>query len=93
MAYRVGESVIVTIEDRHQVGTVIDRYPLKKQVVYDVLLENRSALIQLNTAVSKNTYINRILTAKLCQQETPLVESTVPYKDLLEQDLLPICKC
>lgn len=90
MAYKVGESVIVTTDNTHQVGVVIDKYALKKQTVYDVLLESRTALIQLNTAVSKNTYINRILTSKLCQTE--LVECNVPYKDLLEQDLLPICK-
>jgi hypothetical protein len=90
MAYKVGESVIVTSDNTHQVGVVIDKYALKKQTVYDVLLESRTALIQLNTAVSKNTYINRILTSKLCQTE--LVECNVPYKDLLEQDLLPICK-
>lgn len=90
MAYKVGESVIITSDNNHQVGVVIDKYALKKQTVYDVLLESRTALIQLNTAVSKNTYINRILTSKLCQSGQ--IECNVPYKDLLEQDLLPICK-
>ena len=90
MAYKVGDSVVVTSENKHQLGVVIDKYILKKQTVYDVLLESRSALIQLNTAVSKNTYINRILTSKLCQTE--IVTCNVPYKDLLDQDLLPICK-
>ena len=90
MAYKAGDTVIVTTEDKHQVGVVIDKYALKKQTVYDVLLESRTALIQLNTAVSKNTYINRILTSKICKDGG--LESTIPYKDLLDADLLPICK-
>jgi hypothetical protein len=90
MGYKLGDSVIVTQNDNHQVGVVIDKYALKKQTVYDVLLESRTALIQLNTAISKNTYINKLLTSKLCLSEA--VQCTVPYKDLLEQDLLPICK-
>jgi hypothetical protein len=89
MGFKAGQTVIVTTEDNHQVGVVLDRYLINKQTVYDVLLERRSALIMLNTAPSKNTYINKSLTAKLC--DTEMIETTIPYKEMLANEDLPIC--
>ena len=89
MGFRAGETVIVTVEDKNHVGVVLDQYIINKQTVYDVLLENRSALIMLPTAPSKNTYINKALTAKLC--DTGMIEITIPYKTLLAEEMLPIC--
>ena len=59
MGFKPGQTVIVTTEDNHQVGVILDQYSINKQTVYDVLLERRTALIMLNTAPSKNTYINK----------------------------------
>jgi hypothetical protein len=39
MAYKPGESVIVTQDGVNRVGTVLDQYVVNKQLVYDVLLE------------------------------------------------------
>ena len=89
MVFKAGETVIITSEDNHQVGVVLDRHIVNKQTLYDVLLESRSALIMLGTAPSKNTYINKVLTAKLC--DTGVIETTIPYKQLLESENLPIC--
>jgi len=89
MGYKAGESVIVTQDGTNRVGTVLDRYVVSKQVVYDVLLENRSAMVMISTS-GKDTYINKSLTAKLC--DTEVIESTVPYKQLVAEDALPICR-
>jgi hypothetical protein len=89
MGYRAGETVIVTQDEVNRVGVVLDRYVVVKHVVYDVLLENRSAMVMINTA-GKNTYINKALTEKLC--DTGAIESTIPYKQLVADDALPICK-
>jgi hypothetical protein len=89
MGFKPGQTVIVTTEDNHQVGVILDRYTINKQTVYDVLLERRTALIMLNSAPSKNTYINKSLTAKLC--DTEMIETTIPYKTMLANEDLPIC--
>ena len=89
MAYKAGDTVIVTREDVHHVGVVLDKYAISKQTVYDVLLENRTALIMLNTAASKKTFINKALTSKLC--DTDIIQTTIPYKEMLLNDELPIC--
>jgi hypothetical protein len=89
MGYKAGESVIVTQDGTNRVGTVLDRYVVSKQVVYDVLLENRSAMVMISTS-GNDTYINKSLTAKLCNTE--VIESTVPYKQLVADDALPICR-
>jgi hypothetical protein len=89
MGYRAGETVIVTTHETNHVGVVLDRNIVNKQTVYNVLLENRTALVMIPTAPSKNTFINKTLTAKLC--DTKIIETTIPYKTLLEEDLLPIC--
>ena len=89
MGYRAGETVIVTQDEVNHVGVVLDRYVVLKHVVYDVLLENRSAMVMINTS-GKTTYINKLLTGKLC--DTGAIESTIPYKQLVADDALPICK-
>ena len=61
MGYKAGESVIVTQDGTNRVGTVLDRYVVSKQVVYDVLLENRSAMVMISTS-GNDTYINKSLT-------------------------------
>ena len=58
MGYNAGETVIVTQDEVNHVGVVLDRYVVQKHIVYDVLLENRSAMVMINTA-GKNTYINK----------------------------------
>jgi len=61
----------------------------KKQTFYDVLLERRTALSYLNTArSSKQAFINRDLTKRLV--ESGNVESTVPFKHMVDNELLPI---
>jgi hypothetical protein len=90
MAYKAGETVIVTVEDTHHVGVILDKYVVNKNNMYDVLLENRRAIIALNTSTSKHNYINKTLTSKLC--DTGVIETTIPYKTLLEEDKLPSCR-
>jgi hypothetical protein len=87
--YKAGHTVIVTRDGVNHVGVVLDRYVVNKQTVHDVLLENRSAIIMLTTGYSKNSFINKALTAKLCDSE--IITSTIPYKELLEAEMLPIC--
>ena len=89
MGYSAGETVIVTRDEVNHVGVVLDRYVVLKHVVYDVLLENRSAMVMINTS-GKTTYINKLLTGKLC--DTGAIESTIPYKQLVADDALPICR-
>ena len=81
--------MIVTQDEVNHVGVVLDRYVVQKQIVYDVLLENRSAMVMINT-LGKNTFINKSLTSKLC--DTGNIESTIPYKQLVADDALPICR-
>jgi hypothetical protein len=87
--YKPGHTVIITSEEKNQVGVVIGHHVFNKQNLYDVLLESRSAITMVSTATSKKTYINKILTSKLC--DTGIIETTVPYKTLLAEDMLPIC--
>ena len=93
MGYRAGETVIVTQDEVNHVGVVLDRYVVVKHVVYDVLLENRSAMVMITKSspgLGKTTYINKALTEKLC--DTDAIESTIPYKQLVADDALPICR-
>ena len=78
MAYKAGDEVIVTSEGVNKVGVVLDRRVINKSSVYDVLLENRSALVMLNTSNSMRNYINKPLTEKLC--ESGQIQSTIPSK-------------
>jgi len=89
MAYKPGESVIVTRDDVNHVGTVLDQYVVNKQLVYDVLLENRSALVMISTN-GKHSFVNRILTNKLC--DSGMVQSNIPYKQLIADDAMPMCR-
>jgi hypothetical protein len=93
MGYTAGETVIVTQDEVNHVGVVLDRYVVLKHVVYDVLLENRSAKVMITRSgpeSGKTTYINKGLTGKLC--DTGAIESTIPYKQLIADDALPICR-
>lgn len=87
MAYKAGDEVIVTSEGVNRVGVVLDRRIVNKSSVYDVLLENRSALVMLNTSTNSRNYINRVLTEKLC--DSGQIQSTIPYKDLVANEQLP----
>ena len=87
MSYKIGAPVIVTQEGVHKVGIVVEKFIANKAVMYDVLLESRSAICAINTAKSKQSYINRELTDKLC--ETGLVVPTMDYNTLFENDLIP----
>lgn len=89
MAYKSGESVIVTQDGVNHVGTILDQYVVNKQLVYDVLLENRSALVMINTN-GKHSFVNRILTNKLC--DSGMVQSNIPYKQLIADDAMPMCR-
>jgi hypothetical protein len=87
MGYKAGDEVIVTSEDKNQLGVVLAKRVFNKLSVYDVLLESRSALVMLGTSNSAKTYINKGLTAKLC--DTEMVRSTIPYKELVANEQLP----
>ena len=87
MPYKAGDEVIVTSEGVNKVGVVLDRRVINKSSVYDVLLENRSALVMLNTSNSMRNYINKNLTEKLC--ESGQIQSAIPYKDLVANEQLP----
>ena len=87
MGYTAGETVIVTRDEVNHVGVVLDRYVVLKHVVYDVLLESRTALVMMTTNSSNRNYINKSLTAKLC--DTDAIQTTIPYKELVANDLIP----
>jgi hypothetical protein len=94
--YNQGETVIVTEnldkktkEQRHEVGVIMKAFVHKKQTFYDVLLERRSAVSFLNTSrSSKSQFINRDLTTKLVDSGN--IESTIPFKYMLDNEELPI---
>lgn len=90
MSYKPGQTVIVTQDGVNRVGVVLDQYLINKAVVYDVLLENRSAACIITTNSKHSTYLNKQLTSMLC--ETDLVQTTIPYKQLVAEEALPITK-
>jgi hypothetical protein len=90
MSYRPGQTVIVTRDEVNHVGVVLDRYLINKAVVYDVLLENRSAACIITTNSKHSTYLNKQLTSMLC--ETDMIQTTIPYKQLIADEALPITK-
>jgi hypothetical protein len=90
MSYKSGESVIITKEGTNCVGVILDSYIINKVLMYDVLLETRSAIIMVNTQSSCRTYINKHLSSLLCK--SGLIQTTIPYKELLDNDRLPIVK-
>lgn len=89
MSYKAGDEVIVVQEGVNRVGVVLDRHIISKQVVYDVLLENRSAVIYVPTTQNAKTRIDKYLTSLVC--ETGFIKSTIPYKEMLANEELPIC--
>lgn len=90
MSYRPGQTVIVTRDEVNHVGVVLDQYLINKAVVYDVLLENRSAACIITTNSKHSTYLNKSLTAMLC--DTDQIQTTIPYKQLVANEALPITK-
>lgn len=88
--YKVGETVIVTQHDVNRVGVVLDTFLVNKSRFYDVLLENRSACCIINTSAKAKVRINKTLTTQLC--ESGDITANIPYKDLVEQELLPFTK-
>jgi hypothetical protein len=90
MSYRIGETVIVTREETNHVGVVLDKFIVNKGIMYDVLLENRSAFTMVNTSASNKTYINKYLSGLLC--ESGMITTTIPYKEMLANDQLPILR-
>jgi len=89
MSYKAGEDVIVVREGINRVGVVLDKHVINKQVVYDVLLENRSAVVYVSTMQNAKTRIDKHLTKLLCESEA--IKSTIPYKEMLANEALPIC--
>ena len=90
--YNPGETVIVTQDEINKVGVVIDQYKVNKQTVYDVLLENRSAVCMITTAPKHKTRINRSLTDRLSNDFGGPIEAKIPYRKLVETESLPITK-
>ena len=90
MAWKAGETVIVTQEGVNRVGVILDKFLVSKQTMYDVLLENRSAITMINSSSNNKTYINRSLTKLLC--DSNVIETTIPYAELLANDELPIVR-
>ena len=92
--YGQGDTVIVTekinkTEERHEVGVVMKSFVHKKNIYHNVLLERRSAISFINTSKSsKRYYINRNLTEKLV--DSGVIETTIPYKSLVDNEELPI---
>ena len=87
MGFKPGDEVIVTTEDKNQLGVVLAKRIINKLSVYDILLESRTALVMIGTSNNVKTYINKALTAKLC--DTEMIQSTIPYKELVANEQLP----
>lgn len=90
MSYKTGDPIIVTKEGVNHVGIVLDKFQINKATMYDVLLENRSAFTMINTAKSKQMYINKELTTRLC--DSGVITPTMNYNDLFEANQLPIVR-
>ena len=94
--YKQGDTVIVTEhidkktkQVKNEVGVIMKAFVHKKQTFYDVLLGRRTALSFLNTAKSsKRQFINKGLTDRLV--ESGDIESTIPFKYMLDNEELPI---
>jgi hypothetical protein len=87
MGYKPGHTVIVTAHGTNHVGIIATSHIVNKQVVYDVLLESRRAIVYVGTSKSLDIYVNKELTAKLC--DTDQITCTVPYKELIAAELMP----
>ena len=85
--YAEGQPVIVTTEEKHQVGVIVNVFKVKKKTFYDILLESRSAISTVNSSSNNKTYINRELTKQLC--DSGAITPTIDYNHLVEEDLIP----
>jgi len=90
MTFKIGESVVVTQDGVNRIGVVLDKFMVSKRVVYDVMLENYTAVCMIGANSSASTYINQHLSGLLCF--SGMIEATLPYKQLVESDSLPITK-
>ena len=90
MAWKAGDTVIVTQEGVNRVGVILDKFLISKQTMYDILLENRSAITMVNSSPNNKTYINKSLTKLLCDSD--VIETTIPYAELVANDDLPIVR-
>lgn len=90
MSYKVGQPVIITQEEVNRVAIILDKFIVNRVTMYDILFENRSAMTMVNAARSKQTYINKELTERLC--DSGLVVPTMNYAELVELDQLPIVR-
>ena len=90
MSYKVGQPVIVTQEGVNRVAIILDKFIVNKVTMHDILFENRSAMTMVNTTRSKQTYINKELTEKLC--DTGAIVPTMNYTELFEANQLPIVR-
>lgn len=90
MGWKAGETVIVTQEGVNRVGVILDKFLVSKQTMYDILLENRSALTMVNSSSNNKTYINKALTKLLCSSKQ--IETTIPYAELVMNEALPIVR-
>jgi len=90
MSYKVGQPVIITQAEVNRVAIILDKFIVNRVTMYDILFENRSAMTMVNAVRSKQTYINKDLTEKLC--DTGAIVPTMNYVELLEADKLPIVR-
>ena len=90
MAWKAGDTVIITQEGVNRVGVILDKIQVSKQTMYDILLENRSAIIMVNSSPNYKTYINKNLTRMLCA--SGMIETTIPYSELVATESLPIVR-
>ena len=56
MAWKAGETVIVKQDGVNRVGVILDKFQVSKQTMYDILLENRSAITMVNSSPNYKTY-------------------------------------
>ncbi len=90
MAWKAGDTVIVTQEGVNRVGVILDKFHVSKQTMYDILLENRSAITMVNSSSNNKTYINKTLTKLLCESDK--IVTTIPYNELVASESLPIVR-
>lgn len=101
LGYKEGQTVIVTTKgpkdgvDTHQVGVIVKKFRAQNKVLYDVLLESRSAISALNSSSNNQIYINRQLSKQICNPDDkyPRIVTTIPYAQLLEDEMLPRTRC
>jgi len=90
MAWKAGDTVIITQEGINRVGVILDKFYVSKQTMYDILIENRSSITMVNSSTHNKTYINKVLTKLLCESEK--IITTIPYDELVASESLPIVR-